>query len=403
MKILILHNKLPYPPKDGGSIAVLELALELSEQQHQVSLLCINTKKHFFPVEKIPQEIKNKINIHTINVNTDIKLRKLITNFLFSKKPYHQIRFYSERFKNELLNLLKNNSFDFILLDGLYVTPYIYDIKNNFNNLTVYRAHNIESLIWQRLANNEKNIFKKIYLKSLSKRLKNLEKKIINEVDVVLTLTEYDKSLLEKFDCKRPIFVSPAGLNLNNYVLTDEKVDFPSVFFIGALDWIPNQEGLIWFLDNVWNKIINKHPEIKLDIAGRNAPLWLQNILKDRPSIIFHGEIDNAKEFMRKKAIMIVPLFSGSGMRIKILEGMALGKTIISTSIGAEGIPVENNKNIIIANTADEFVFYITKLIENKAIYDNISKQAREFIYKNFNISFIVKNTLNFISKVKLS
>lgn len=400
MNILILHNKLPYPPKDGGAIAVWNTVLEMAKQNHTVTLLCMNTSKHYFPVEQIPAHYKQLLKIIAIDVNSNIKPIKLIFNYLFSKKAYHLVRFHSHEFKRKLQELISKNKFDFVLFEGLYVLPYIYHIKKHSKILKVFRAHNIEHEVWQRFANNEKNILKRIYLKNLSKRIKNLEIKLIADVELLLTLTTRDEQVFRRLGYKKLSFVSQAGIDLRHIKVNRFEINYPSLFFIGALDWLPNQEGLLWFLRNIWQDLHISFPDLYFEIAGRNAPQWLIKKLEGYSNIKFYGEIDDAYEFMSKRAVMLVPLFSGSGMRIKIIEGMALGKSIVTTTIGTEGISTQHNKNILIADSAEKFKNEIIRLLTNRDLFENIGIEACNFIQKEYDIKKIVSETLNFIQKV---
>jgi|YNPMSStandDraft_1061717.scaffolds.fasta_scaffold00463_8 glycosyltransferase involved in cell wall biosynthesis len=392
---------MPYPPKDGGAIAVLNFSMELALQGHKVKLLCMNTKKHFFPIEQVPENIRNILNITAVYVDASVKTIPLIINFIFSSKPYHQVRFYSKEFENAICNELERNYYDIVLFDGLYVMHYIDIIKEKSKAFMVYRAHNIENEIWQRMAVNKENIISKLYLSTLAKRLEKFEKKYINKVDLVLTLTERDEFSLKMLGCKKLTYVSKAGIPLKNYNDDRAYIKYPSIFFVGALDWLPNQEGLLWFLRTVWFKLTIKYPDICFEIAGRNAPEWLKKKVEEYPNVKFYGEIDDAKDFMKKRAIMVVPLFSGSGIRIKIIEGMAMGKTIVTTSIGAEGIAVEHNHNIMIADTDEQFYNSVQILIENKYLFEKIGCKARDFVKQHFDISTIVQNTVKFIEKAK--
>jgi len=399
MNILILHNKVPYPPKDGGAIAVWNTALEMARQNHHVTLVCMNTPKHYVSANQILSSIHPNLNIIPVDVDTSIKPLSLIFNFVFSSKPYHQKRFKSNVFKHKIIELLQQQTFDFVLYEGLFVLPYIRCIKKIAQTFHVFRAHNIESEIWQRIAQNETNPFKRLYLKSLSNRIYNLEKSIVNEVDLLLTLTKRDEEQFILLGYKKLHYVSQAGIDLSQIQVNRFNIKYHSLFFIGALDWLPNQEGLLWFLRNIWNTIHQQYPTLQFEIAGRNAPYWLTRKLQEYPNITFYGEIDDAHNFMKERAIMVVPLFSGSGMRIKIIEGMALGKSIITTSIGTEGINTTHNKNILIADTAESFQSEIIKLIENKDFFDNIGTFAQQFIHQEYNIEQIVRNTIQFIEK----
>lgn len=401
MNILQLCNKMPYPPKDGGSIAILNLSKGLVELGHKVTILAMNTSKHYFSVDDIPIDLKSKINFYDVFVDTKINPLNLIINLLFSKFPYNAKRFISTKFKNKLINILRYNDYDIIQLEGLYLSPYINVIKEYSKAKVVYRAHNIEHEIWERTTAKQHNIAKKFYLEILTNRLKKFEISTINKYDAVVPITERDAICLNKLGNNKPVHVLPTGINASELNPRNIKIEFPSLFYIGALDWAPNQEGIIWFLNNIWINIFDKHKNLKLYVAGRNAPQWLINKLK-KENIFYLGEIDNAYEFMASKAIMIVPLLSGSGMRIKIIEGMALGKTIISTTIGAEGINVTNNENILIADNPNDFVDEIDKILNNKMLFNNIGKNAITFVENNYDNLALTSLLVDFYRGLKI-
>lgn len=392
MNILLIANKFPYPTKDGGSIATMNLALGLQKAGNKVSLLAINTSKHFFNINNLPDELKEIITFHTVSLDTSIKPFRAIQNFLFSKIPYNAERFINDVFANYLKDLLQKENFDTVQCEGLYMLPYVEVIKKYSKALISYRAHNIEYEIWERIVINENSIPKKLYLKSLSKRIKRFEKHYVNQYDILIPITERDGNQLSNLGNKKPTIVTPTGLDISNYEYNTDS-EYPSLFFIGALDWIPNQEGLIWFLENVWQKISSQSQGVNFYIAGRNAAPEFESQIK-KHKIIYLGEIDDAKKYISKYSIMIVPLLSGSGMRIKIIEGLALAKAIISTSIGCEGIPVSHNENLLIANTANDFLEHSLNLLSNKHLFNTICTNARIFAEKNYD-NFAISKTLS--------
>ncbi|MCK5822709.1 MAG: glycosyltransferase family 4 protein [Bacteroidales bacterium] len=395
MNILQLCNKMPYPPKDGGSIATLNLSKGFAKLGHKVTVLAMNTSKHYFNVDNIPNDLKSKINFFDVFVNTKINPFLAFFNLLFSKTPYNAQRFISVDFKNKLVSLLLKNNYDIIQLEGLYVFAYIEVIRKYSNAKIAYRSHNIEHEIWERTTEQQNGILKKFYLKILYKRIKKFEINIINKYDALVPITERDASFFNKFGNNKSCHVSVAGFNTAELKPNFLNTEFPSLFYIGALDWVPNQEGLFWFIENVWKIITKNYKNLKFYVAGRNAPKWVVNNLKEE-NIYYLGEIDDAYEYMNSKAIMIVPLLSGSGMRIKIIEGMALGKTIISTSIGAEGINITNKKNIIIADKPDDFIKGIESVINNKVFSDEIGENAVAFVNKNYDNLTISSSLINF-------
>lgn len=382
MNILQVTNKVPYPTKDGGAIACMNLTRGFSLLGHNVTVISMNTLKHRVLLKEIPESVKDLAEFKLVDVPARISVISALRNLIFSKKPYSAVRFISESFKTELQNLLKENQFDIIQLEGLYVCPYIPVIRENSNAKIAYRSHNIEHEIWNRSAVMAKG-FVKLYFKILSKRLRKFEIEILNSYDLLVPITERDGAILDKLGNKKPRHVSQTGIDASMLIPNSKKLEHPSLFHIGSLEWAPNQEGLIWFLENCWPEIHLKYPELKFYVAGRNAPDWFQRKLA-LPKVIFKGEVADAYEFMNSKSIMLVPLLSGSGMRIKIIEGMALGKPIVTTCVGTEGISTTSGENIIVADDAIDFNQAIIELIENRDFFDKISKNAVEYIHEKF-------------------
>ncbi len=398
MKILQLTNKVPYPPKDGGAIATLNLSTGLADAGHQVSILAMNTPKHAFEVSRIPSDITEKVHIEAVDVDTNIKPAAAVSNLLFSSLPYNACRFFSESFGTQLIEILKHQEFDIIQLEGLYLAHYIPLIRDHSKARIALRAHNIEHEIWQRTAQQEKSFLKKCYFQILARRIMKFKKRILNTYDLLVPITQRDAERFSQFGNTRPMHVSPVGYQISESLPEPDKVRFPSVGCLGTLDWFPNQEGLIWFVDHVWPEIKQKRPELPFYIAGRNAPAWLEAYLSNKP-VTYLGEIEDAKKFIRETAIMVVPLFSGSGMRVKIIEGMALGKTIVTTSIGAEGIPVKHLENIVVEDTAEGFVKRINQLIDDPHLFKAIGSNATRLIHKNFDNTKVCRALSDFYTK----
>ncbi len=396
MKILQLANKFPYPAKDGGSIATLSMSKTFAALGNETSILAMNTSKHYFPLEDLPQSLSSSIQFQATPVNTSINPVKLTCNFFFSRQPYNASRFVSDAFEDQLRSLLQAQVFDVIQLEGLYLAPYVPVIRANSRAVIAMRAHNVEHEIWQRTAMQCKGL-KKIYLQNLARRIKGMESSYLNAYDVLLPITRRDADIFVDMGCKLPVHVTPTGIGTDTLIPDREEIEFPSIFHIGALDWAPNQEGLFWFLDRIWPQLHKANPETKFYIAGRNAPEKIRKI--NQANVVFLGEVDDAYQFMNSKAIMVVPLLSGSGMRIKIIEGMALGKTIVSTTLGAEGIRCEHGQNIIIADSPENITEEIQDLLNNFDKFDAIGRQAQQFVRSAYDNTVITSDLLEFYKK----
>jgi len=395
MKILQICLKPPVPELDGGCKAINSLTQGFLAHNFEVKVLTLSTPKHPFQPKAISEEYQTKTKIEHTFVNTEVTIYGAFIN-LFSCKSYNIERFYSKNFEELIKKNLQQNQYDIVILESLYVTKYSSIIRENTTAKVIYRAHNIEYEIWENNAKQEKGI-KKSYLILLAKRLKQFEKKIINQFDGIAAITENDHQKLIQMGCRIPIEVFPFGIDVKKYEITSHPKSI-SIFHIGSMDWSPNEVGIKWFLDNVWNLISNQFPEVKLNLAGKNMPKWL--LEHRQKNVIINGEVADAIDFMHQNTIMIVPLFVGSGMRIKIIEAMALGKVIIATTIAAEGISYKVNENIIIANTANEFIAAITNCLTNDIWCKKLEINANKMVATNYDNKVIVNKLVQFFKHI---
>ncbi|MEM9990281.1 MAG: glycosyltransferase family 4 protein [Bacteroidota bacterium] len=381
MKILQLCKKLPYPLKDGESIAVTHLSKALRDLSCEVTLLSMNTTKHFFDLKHLPKSYDHYKAIHTVKVDNRIRPWGAFLN-LFSSASYHVSRFITTEFEQKLIQLLQAEDYDIIQLETVYLAPYIPVIRANSKAAVVMRAHNVEHEIWERVANNS-HFLKRIYLNYLTAQLKRYEIEQLQNYDLLVAITKRDMDIFHQFGYQKGAIVIPVGMEPRNYRPNYESYQSaPSISFIGALDWMPNQDGLKWFLNAVWPKLHEAHPTLKLHIAGRHTPKDILHLAMSNVTI--HGEVPDAKEFINAHSIMIVPLLSGSGIRVKILEGMALGKVVITTSVGMEGIDAQNDKEVLVADSATAFVDSISTCVNHQQRLEKIGRQARHLIVSEF-------------------
>lgn len=396
MKILQICNKVPYPVKDGGALAIHNLAKGFAEAGNEVFIMAMHTQKHASDKLLILNYFKSlNIKIELIEVDSEITALKALLNLLFSRLPYNATRFITKKFNKSLKNLLAENSFDIIQLEGAYLTPYLKTIKKLSQAKISYRAHNIEHEIWRRYAREQVNLFKTAYISILARRIQLFEKEAINGYDLIVPITYRDYFSFQKMGNIKPACVCPYAFDFVKEDINNDLLTFDKLFFIGSLDWLPNQEGLLWFINKVWPGIQAKVPFSSFFIAGRNAPFDFVEKLKKK-NIYFLGEVESASEFIKDKQILIAPLFSGSGMRVKIVEAMALGKTVITTTIGAEGIDVTHNENILIADNVLDFENAIFRILADKDFSIQIGKNAARFVKEHLDNRKVIQGLINF-------
>nr|MBX2814431.1 glycosyltransferase family 4 protein [Saprospiraceae bacterium] len=262
--------------------------------------------------------------------------------------------------------------------------PYVPFIRMHARHAIIsMRAHNVEHEIWDRIAAHTSFTPKKWYIKHLSEKLKDYEISRINSYDLLVSITEKDRQLFRQLGRKGETINIPIGLDSKGYTAKSNSDTSPlSISFIGSLDWMPNIEGLSWFLESIWPVLTPVFPSLELHIAGRNCPDWLNNL--GLRNVIVHGEVADSRDFLLQHPISIVPLRSGSGMRAKILEAMALGRVVITTTIGLEGILAQHQENLLVADDAKDFLACLRFCFQNESICQKISQNARLFIETHF-------------------
>jgi glycosyltransferase involved in cell wall biosynthesis len=398
MKILVLCNKSPYPPKEGGPIAMNAVIEGLIRKGHQVKVLTANTNKYFVDLSEIPLDYRNKTGIESVYIDLSIKPVEAFLN-LFSKKSYHVQRFISREFEQKLVEILTNDSFDIIQIEMLYLAPYVKVIRKYSKAKIILRAHNIEHRIWERIAANEKNSVRRIYLNHLFRTLKNYELNALNLFDGIVAITNNDAGFFRSTGTPVPVTAIPFGIQIRKEDRpADEDPGPVSLFHLGAMNWYPNMEGIRWFLDKVWPMVHKEFPSLRFYLAGRNTPEWMFNMRI--PGVEVVGEVEDAVAFMRSKTIMVVPLFSGSGIRIKIIEGMSAGKTIISTHVGAEGIHCTHGVHILLAETPEEFLERIRFCVNNPESCRQLGKNASELIDNEHDNNKLMDRLITFYRSV---
>lgn len=393
MHVLLLAKKNPYPDRDGEAIAVLQMAKGLAEAGCEVSVLYMNTPKHHCAVTEIPAALRKKITFYAVEVNNAVTAVGAIQS-LVQRIPYHVNRFYSVDFKNKLLQLVQQHSFDIIQAEGLYLVQYFTALRIHTHAKLIYRSHNIEAEIWQNIGDNSAQNIKKWYLRKQAKKLLQYEKQITQFIDAIVPIATADAIFYKQLNTTMPVHHAPTGVQLSATVAESATINYNTLYFIGGLDWLPNVEGLQWFIHQVFATIQQQFPNVILHIAGRNGSNNWQQL--NNTQIIYHGEVDDAAAFASDKYICVVPLLSGSGMKIKIIEAMHLGKPVITTQKGAKGMPDGIAAHIYIAHDAAQFITLLQQLLNNNNEAILNAKKAQQFVINTLSNRQIANQLIQF-------
>jgi len=393
MKVLQLTHKPPVPSIDGGCLAMRQITNSLLRAGIEVKVLSIATGKHPVVSSEEVMQYNNATHFESVFINTKITLQKAIHSFL-KTSSLQADRFFSKKMAKKLEQLLSNEKFDAIILESIFVGNYI-EILRKYSKARIFlRVHNIEHLIWKRLAKQAKNPLTKVTYNYLANSLKRFELSLFEKIDGYIPITEVDHLFFKEKYPLLPGCVIPYVIDLPAYPYQEHKIDENklSFFHIGSMNWQPNIEGMSWFLENVWEKVIEKHPNLTIALAGKGNKVIFEN--KNYKNVQIFDFVESAQQFINEHDIMVAPLLSGSGMRIKIMEGLALGKPIITTTIGAEGIEITDKKNILIADTPEEMIQTIDFCIHSVKKCEEIGKNARNLIENKYAKEVNIKSFL---------
>lgn len=392
-KILQITHKPPFPKIDGGCLEIAKMSNHYdSNENFELDLFSLSTYKHPFIKNEFEKNLSNKVNLFSAKVDTKPSFFGLIHSF-FLGESYNLNRFLNKEVIEKLIEIVQNKHYNIIQFESIYAGQFISFLKPHSQATFVLNAPNVEFNLWKQQV-SKATFIKKWCFTFLSKRLKKQELSIWNKMDGIICITKEIKETIEKNKIQVPTLVLPFKLDLKEYNGTNTNNNSPSFFHIGAMDWEPNSEGINWFITHVWNSISSP---TKLHLAGKG----MKNEEYKMDSVQVHGFVDNALDFINSHDIMIVPLLTGSGMRIKIIEAMALGKCVISTTKGAEGINYTNHKNIWIANTANEFKTAINQFVEDQKLATQIGAAAKKLVEQEYNSNNLDEKLIPFFKTLK--
>ncbi|MDB3905049.1 glycosyltransferase family 4 protein [Crocinitomicaceae bacterium] len=387
MKVLFISHKPPYPIVDGGCHAMDRMLRDFlfSLPNASITYLSLETEKHPSNINSIPPELAGKIDFINTKISTKINPIAALIH-LFNNKSYNISRFKKKSVITHIKSLIAEKKYDVIVFESLFAGAYVDEIKNLSNAKLIYRAHNIEHKIWQDLSNRESNPLKKRYLKHLSNRLKTFEFTFLNKINLIMSISEMDQSIFEKntqTECKYIPVSMPSKAIYNG--IND------SLCFLGAFNWMPNKEGLLWYVNNVHDHLLKKFPNLNLEIAGSFSDEISQ--LSEKPNIRLHGFVKSSMDFISSHGIFIAPILSGSGVKMKVLEAMSLGVPCVLSKKASEGL---NLPSIIpVCNSKEEFIEKLSLLLVDQGLCNKIGLAGQEFIQKEFSTNIVSKKLIN--------
>jgi len=389
LNLLYLTPQLPFPANSGGKIKSFKMIQYLSEH-YDLSLGCLIKEDQSLHITKFLNEVNVK-KIYSEIVDKPRSLKNYLLSY-FSQKPLSVYRNFSASFEQEISKIIYD--YDVVFVDHFLMFQYI---PEDYKGRVLLHQHNAEYVMWSRYAELQQNIFLKVALKLESSRIRKYEKLICDEATMVLA-SPNDIVELEK--------LSPEAKFHETFHLGDDKLlqfyhpgfelENANLTYIGSLDWKANEDGLRWFIENVWEGVLFQNPSAKLNIIGKGASSDFNEFCNRFNNIEILGYVESLEEALMNSKVLIAPLRFGSGMKVKTINSLYTGIPLVTTSVGAEGIDIENGVHACIEDSVKGQIDSINKLIAERNSWELIGGEARELA----KIKYTWKKNLNNLKEV---
>ena len=395
MRILFLAPRLPFPADTGGKIRAMNLLKQLARKA-MIHLVCFS----FDPQDhEFSEEFKKKgIKVSLVTIREPTFLAKS-TELLFNSIPYSMSKYFSVSMKTTLSSLKESESFDAVHVDHLHMVHY----RDCFNNLPcIVDEHNVEYMILKRCAQVEHNYLKKIIFMDQANKMKSYEAKQLYRFTRYLAASEDDREVLERLTGgKVKGEVIPNGVDTEFFQTTDhrpETIDresksqvssLESLVFTGSMDWLPNEDAVLFFCREILPLIWRVKPQVKFYVVGKGCGPKLIKLAQEDKRIVMTGRVDDVRPLMAKSKVFVVPIRVGGGTRLKILEAMAMEKAVVSTTVGAEGIKHSDGKNILLADEPQSFAEKVLLLLNDANKAREIGQAGRDLVYHFYDWNII--------------
>ncbi len=374
MNILQLTTKIPYPLDDGGKIGIFNITKHLALRGHNITLVALSKDRYHGDLS----ELRRYCRLECVYKNTSNSVLGAVGN-LFSPVPYTISKYHGRQVERKLEELLTTQRFDIVHIDHLHMADYGQFVKERFGLPILLREHNVEMMIMKRLSQEQRNPLFKWYAQLQYRRLYRYEPAMCALFDKCLMVTSEDEERIRGLNPTVQTCVVPAGVDVSYFSPRSgvSKEQF-SILWFGSLDWLPNVDSFWWFYKQIFPRVEERCPTVKLYVVGKSPPPNVRSLRTDNAVVI--GFVRDVRDYIARCQVCVVPLRIGGGMRIKILEALAMEEAVVSTATGCEGIAVTNREHLLIADDEGEFARHILELFENEPLRKKIGRRGRELV-----------------------
>ena len=397
MKILWVKAGGLVPPDAGGKIRSYNILRQLAK--HHVITFFSFYEAHENDVHEKLSQIFHRVVLAPLVLPRPKGAGELLdyARYLFSRDPYSLRKYCRPVVGDKLSALLQREPFDVILCDFLVSAG---AIPWDWPCPKVLFAHNVEAVIWRRHYEVARNPLWKALSWREWKRMEAAERRYLQKADHVLAVSENDKSEFSRFLDPRKLTVTQTGADTEFFQPSTEKETPNSLVFTGSMDWLPNEDAIIYFISKILPLIQRQVPSATLCIVGRKPSPRLQGLVSRVPNIQLTGWVEDVRPYLARSAVCIVPLRIGGGTRLKIFEAMSMAKPVVSTSVGAEGLPVKNGEHLLLADDPASFAESTLRLLGNASQRTEVGQAARRLVEENYSWATVSKSFAQVLENV---
>ncbi len=403
MKILFLTPQLPYPPRQGTQIRNFHL-LKAAASAHRVDLLSFARQGETLASAEPLREFCGEIRlVPAPNRTQAARLRVLLT----SRDPDMAHRLRSEGFVATLRGMLASEHYDVVQVEGIELARYVPVIRSAAGKAKIiFDDHNAEYLLQGRAAlvdaRHPATWPKSIYSAIQYQKLRRHESRVCQIADAVLAVSDDDAAALRRLGHIAPVTVVPNGVDTQHYAPDPTTSPEPAtLLFTGTMDYRPNVDAVRWFVSRVLPLVIERRPETRFQIVGRSPDPSVRELASDRPTVIVTGAVDDVSQYFARATVFVVPMRMGGGVRLKILEALAAGVPVVSTAMGAEGTSLTHGKELLIADTEEQFAQAVLGLMEDIALRRQLASAGRGAVVRRFDWERIAPRLLGVYERLE--
>lgn len=383
MRILLLTPQRPYPPHQGTTLRNFNLVKELAKRHTVCVLTFLEPDQKPDDAGPLPDLCEWVETVPVPQRSTGLRLRQMLT----TGRPDMSLRLWSPELNDRLVAKLREQPFDVVEIEGIEMSPYLPTIEvAQPRPLIIYDAHNAEWILQKRACLADLKNPARWPAASYSwvqwHRLWRYEAELLRRVDHTIAMSHPDKVALRDVAPDVPITVVPNGVDLSAYDKVDEMIPY-DLMFTGKMDFRPNIDAVLWFGRYVLPLVQARRPGTTFAIVGQRPHPRL-DVLRDLPGVTLTGYVEDIRPYLAGAKVYVAPLRVGGGTRLKLLEAMMMGKPIVSTTLGAEGFPVVNGQELILADEPETFAREVLDLLDNPPRRARLGSAGRLFAQANY-------------------